>query len=618
MHTGQDKNFILFSTAEISSLPLREDIEEKYRWDLNHIYKSDAQWEEDFRQVETSIAEYNNFKGKLNESSEVLLKCLKFDDSVGIKIERLYLYAMLSKDSNMRLPEYQAMEERIKSLYSKVSAAGSFIKPELLEIQDEQLLSMINSNNELRVYGQIINDLLRTKAHTLSKELEELLAMAGEITQAPYNTFSMFTNADIKFPVIKDETGKDVEISHARYYAAMYSKDRNFRERAFKNYYKPFIQYANTFAALFNGNLKTNIFNASARKYSSAREAALDKYNIPLSVYDRLIETTNQNLLPLHRWAGIKKKLLSLNDFHPYDTYVSIFSNMKEKKYSYEDARGIVYNSLKPMGSDYLNTLKTAFENRWIDVYETRAKKSGAYSSGTTFGVHPYVLLNWTDLLNDVFTLAHEMGHNMHSYYTGMSQPYPYANYSIFLAEVASTFNESLLLDYMISNSSSREEKLYLIEKYLNNITQTFYRQVMFAEFEKTVYERTERGDALTPQFLCDLYGSTYNKYWGPEMVVDEEEYFTWARVPHFYYNFYVYQYATGFAASEILSLKVKTEGNSAVEKYMNFLKAGSSDYPINILKKAGVDMSSPDPVIAVTQKMNLLLDEVEGLINSS
>ena len=605
----------MLSTTEVSSLPSRDKIDDKYKWDLTHIYKNDDEWEKDFKWVEGNITGYEKFKGTLSKSSDHLLKCFQFDDSIGIKLERLYLYSMLSKDSDMRVTKYQATEERIKSLHSKVGAAASFIRPELLQIPDKILLQMVESNNELKLYRQIIDDLLRTKVHTLSKEQEEILALSSEITQAPYNAYSMFTNADIRFPTIKDDSGNDTEISHARYYASMYSKDREYRQRAFKNYYTPYLQYSNTFAALFNGNLKTNIFNSVARKYKSALDAALDKFNIPVSVYNNVINTANNNLAPLHRWATLKKKLLKIKELHPYDTYVTLFDNVTELKYPYDWAKEIVLDSLKPLGEEYLSILKTAFNNRWIDVCETQAKRSGAYSSGTTFGVHPYVLLNWTDLLNDVFTLTHEMGHNMHSHFTGVSQPYPYANYSIFLAEVASTFNESLLLDYLISNTSSKDDKLYFLEKYLNNITLTFYRQVMFAEFEKKVYEKTESGIALTPDSLCELYGSLYQKYWGPEMVLDNEERYTWARVPHFYYNFYVYQYATGFSASEVLARKVKTEGKSAVEKYLEFLKAGSSDYPINILQNAGVDMSSPDAVLSTTQKMNELLNEVESLI---
>jgi oligoendopeptidase F len=339
--------------------------------------------------------------------------------------------------------------------------------------------------------------MLRNKKHTLSKELEELLSMTGEIASAPYTTYSIFTNSDFKFDSVKDEEGNDSDVSHARYYAAMYSKDRDYRKRVFKSYYAPYKSYVNTLTTLFNGNLKANIFNARARNYKSSREAALNKNNIPLSVYDNLVESVNKNMEPLHRWAYLKKKILNLDELHPYDVYVSIFSDRSEKQYSYEEGKQVVLKSLKYLGEDYLTSLQTAFDNRWIDVYETPSKRSGAYSSGTTFGVHPYVLLNWTNLLNDVFTLTHEMGHNMHSYYTGLTQPFPYANYSIFLAEVASTFNESLLLDYLIENAAGKEEKLALLEKYLNNITATFYRQTMFAEFEMMVYDKTENGESL-------------------------------------------------------------------------------------------------------------------------
>jgi len=615
MLSGIDKNFKFLNKVETISLPVREDIEDKYKWDLTHIYSKNEEWEKDFSWVEKNLKGYDQFKGKLNSGVDTLLACLKFDDSIAIKFERLYLYAMLAKDSDLRENTYQAMDDRIKSLYSKISAVSSFIKPDLLEIDSDKLLQMIESNNELKVYKHNIDDLLRTKAHSLSKKEEEILGLATEIAQTPYNSYSMFTNADLKFPMVKDNNGNNVEMSHGRFYAAMHSKDRDYRERAFKSYLGPYEDYVNTFASLFNGNLKTNIFFARARKYKSARDASLDKNNIPLSVYDNLVDSVNQNLAPLQRWAGLKKNLLGIEKLRPFDVHVTVFNNSQEKIYPYEDSKEIVLNSLKIMGDDYLNSIQLAFDRKWIDVYETQAKKSGAYSSGTTYGVHPYVLLNWTDLLNDVFTLTHEMGHNMHSYYTGKTQPFPYANYSIFLAEVASTFNESLLLDYLTKNSESDDVKLYLLEKYLNNITSTFYRQVMFAEFEKMVYDKAESGEALTPNVLSQLYKDIYQKYWGTEMTVSEDEEYTWARIPHFYYNFYVYQYATGFAASEVLTKKVKTEGKPAVEKYLNFLKAGSSDYPINILKSAGVDMNSPEPVFAVSAKMNEILDEIESVL---
>ena len=606
-----------FEQLEVASksIPERTEISENYKWNLTDIFHDDEEWEKMFKSVSDKILGYQDFEGKLSENPEILLKCFKFDEEMNIELDRLHLYAMLSKDGDMRIGKYQAMDDRIKSLYSQVGAASAFIRPELLKIPDKQLLNMIESYKDLQIYKHTIDDLLRSKKHTLSNPEEKILAMASELTQTPYDTFSVFTNADFKLPLVEDENGAMLELSHGRYYSAMYSKDRNYRARVFQSYLGSYKNYINTFTVLFNGNLKTNIFNARARKFNSALEAALHRNNIPVSVYQNLLESASKNLHPMHRWTTLKKKLLGLDKLYPYDVYVSVFNSENEKKYTYEEGVEIVLSSLEIMGDDYLNSLKKAFNNRWIDVFETKAKRSGAYSSGTTFGVHPYVLLNWTDLLNDVFTLTHEMGHNMHSYYTGEHQPYPYANYSIFLAEVASTFNESLLLDHLLEIAENREEKLFLLERYLNNLTATFYRQIMFAEFEMIVYQRTESGESLTAEVLSDLYKIIYQKYWGLEMFVPEEEHYTWARIPHFYYNFYVYQYATGFAASEVLAKKVKTEGKNAVDNYLNFLKAGSSDYPISILKSAGVDMNSSEPVQAVSDRMNQVLNEMEELI---
>lgn len=604
-----------FNTENLTiEIPSRDQINEKFKWNLTDIYPDDNQWENEFKWVKDNLVKYKTFEGRLENSSD-LLACLKFDEEVGIKLERMSLYSMLSKDSDLRDTKYQGMDGRFKSLYAQVLTASSFIKPEILKIDENKITEMLNNVAELRIYKHSFDDLLRFRRHTLDKEQEELLAMADEITQIPYNTYSLFTNADLEFPNVIDEDGNSVEISHSRYYAALYSKDRTYRGNAFKAYLSVYRKNANSLSSLFNGNIKTNIFYARTRKYKSAREAALFKNNIPLSVYDNLIKSLSDNMEPMYRWASLKKKLLKIDELHPYDVYVTVFDPKLEKKYPYEEAVKLVLDSLKIMGNEYLGSLNKAFNNRWIDVYETKAKRSGAYSSGTTFGVHPYVLLNWTDLLNDVFTLAHEMGHNMHSYYTGLTQPYTYANYSIFLAEVASTFNENLLLDHLIKISETTDEKLFLLEKYLNNITTTVYRQVMFAEFEMLTHSKVENGEVLTPDILCKLYKDVYQKYWGDKMIVDEEESYTWARVPHFYYNFYVYQYATGFAASEALAAKVKSEGKPAVNKYLDFLKAGSSDYPINILKNAGVDMNSPEPILAVTKKMSQIIDEIENLI---
>lgn len=611
---SQTINKYYVSENLIIEIPTRDQIDEKFKWDLTDIYPDDLHWEKDFKWVSDNIVRYKTFEGRLANSSD-LLACLKFNEEIGIKLERLYLYSMLAKDSDMRNTKYQGMDGRVKSLNAQILAASSFIKPEILKIDETPINEMLNNIPEFKIYKHLFNDLLRFRKHTLEKEQEELLAMAEELAQVPYNTYSLLTNADLKFPSVIDENGNSIEISHSRYYAALYSKDRRYRKETFKAYLATYRNNANSISALFNGNIKSNIFFAKSRKYQSARESALFRNNIPLSVYDNLVKTVSENMEPMYRWASLKKKLLKLDELHPYDVYVTVFDPKLEKKYPYDRAVKLVLDSLKIMGGEYLESLNKAFNNRWIDVYETKAKRSGAYSSGTTFGVHPYVLLNWADLLNDVFTLAHEMGHNMHSYYTGLTQPYHYANYSIFLAEVASTFNENLLLDHLINISETKDEKLFLLEKYLNNISATVYRQVMFAEFEMMTHSKVENGEVLTPDTLCKLYQDIYQKYWGDEMVVDEEESYTWARVPHFYYNFYVYQYATGFAASEALAEKVKSEGKTSVKKYIDFLKAGSSDYPINILKNAGVDMNSPEPILAVTKKMNQIIDEIENLI---
>ncbi len=606
-----------YYSSEVSSLPSRETIDEKYKWNLSDIYESVEDWEKDFNWVKSRIPGYSKFIGTLSKDADSLYQCLKYDEETGIKLERLHLYSMLSHDGDMSVTKFQAMDDRIKNLYTQVSTAGSFIRPELMKIPEDTLLKMVNSKSELKIYEHFVKNLIRSKAHTLDEKQEMLLSLAGETVQASYNTFSIFTNTDLTFPILKDEKGNEISMSHGRYYAAMYSKDRKFRERAFNAYYEPYENYKNTFSSLLNGNIKSNIFTAKARKYNSVRESSLDSNNIPISVYDNLINTANENLSPLHKWASLKKRLLKVNELKPYDLYVSLFNETKSQTYTFEEARDIVLETMKPLGAEYIKSLLKAFEERWIDVFETKSKRNGAYSSGTTFGVHPYVLLNWNSLLNDVFTLAHELGHNMHSYYTGKNQPYHYANYSIFVAEVASTFNESLLLDYMIKNTKNEKEKLFLLEKYLNNITATFYRQVMFAEYEMKIYDMAEKGEALTSDNLSQLYIDIYKKYWGPDIVIDENKKYTWARIPHFYYNFYVYQYATGFAASEDLSEKVLNEGKPAVDKYLNFLKSGSSDYSINLLKSAGVDMNSPSPVISATKKMDEIVNEIEKIIDN-
>lgn len=614
MKTNVQFKNIYMNKDSAGALKKRNEIEEKYKWNLLDIYDSEEKWEKDFARIEGNIELYKNYTGTLSLSADKLLDCLLFEELNGTLLSRVYHYVSLAKDLDLNDTKYQSLFDRAANLSSSLAAASSFIKPEILAMPEEKLWEFVSQKKELAVYKHLLDDYLRSKKHSLSSREEELLAMASPVLELPYQTFSLYANADANFPTVKDDKGSEVEISHGRYYAALESTDREFRKRVYKGYYIPFIQSKNTLASLFNGNIKGLMFNAKARSYSSTLEASLDANNVPSAVYNNLIDTVNANLESLHRWARIKQKVLKLNDFHAYDTYVTLFPSV-QKEYTFEEGVEICLKAFEPLGENYRGSLLKAFGNRWLDVFETKGKKSGAYSSGTIIGNHPYVLLNWNNQLGDVFTLAHEMGHNMHSYYTQNTQPYIYADYSIFVAEVASTTNEALLQDYLIENASSKEERLALIENFLNSVTTTFFRQTRFAEFEKMVNMITEKGEPLTADSLCALYKELEGKYWGPSMTIDEEETYSWARIPHFYYNFYVYQYATGFAASNALSEKIKREGASAVEKYLNFLKSGSSDYPINILKNAGVDMLAPEPVMAVINKMNHYMDEIEKLI---
>lgn len=607
-------SFSTGSAGATNELVKRSDIADKYKWNLKDIYTDEALWEKDFKWIETNVDKYKSFEGKLGLSAKNLLECFTFDDEISNKFDRCYLYANLSKDLDVSDGKYQDMYERINNLGSRIAAVASFIRPEILSVPDNKIAGFMKQEKGLKLYGQRLNDLLRMKPHTLSKEEEQILAFSNPLSDVYMETYRMYTNADMKFPTIKDEKGQDIELSHARYYSTMMSLDRNFRERGYKAFFQPFINMANTITTLYNGSLKYKIYMSKSRKYSGAVESALNSNNIPVDVYKNLVSTVGDNLKPIHRFAALKKKLLGIDKLHPYDTYVTLFPAVK-RKYTYDEAVDICLKALKPLGDEYIKDLKYAFDNRWVDVYETKNKRSGAYSSGTVKGVHPYVLLNWAGELNDVFTLAHEMGHTLHSYYTQKAQPYPYADYPIFLAEVASITNEILLMNYLIDNVKTKEEKLALLETYLNNIQGTFYRQTRFAEFEMKVQEMAESGKFMNPEDIANFFGELFQKYWGPEMITDKEEKYSWMRIHHFFYNFYVYQYATGMSAAEALAAEILAKGQPAVDKYLGFLKAGKSDYAINILKKAGVDMTKPGPVLAVVKRAGSILDQMEELL---
>ncbi len=611
--TNQDTPMTLKPKTQAPELPTRDTIPDKNKWNLTDLYASDADWEKEFKWVQGNLPSFKKFEGKLSESAEALLACLNFRDQLNNKIDRLDLYASLSKDLDVTNTKYQALADRVTNLFSQSAAAQAFIDPEILLIPQEQISSFLSSNKDLKIYQQELDDLLRTREHRLSPDQEKLLALNSPVEGGYKDTYDLFTNGDFVFDVIKDENGNDKRVTVGSYFASLSSTDRAFRERYYRAFHKPFVTNQNTIASLYNGATKGRLFEMQARHYKSILEMALDRDNIPASVFETLTKVTNSNLKPLHRWAKIKKEKMGLKELHPFDAFVTL-SPLPNKKVTFDEGKEIVLKALTPLGADYVNGLKTAFENRWIDVHETRGKKGGAYNSGATKGTHSYVLLNWNNSLDDVMTLAHELGHCMHSTLTEKTQPYVYNNHSIFLAEIASTTNELLVMKYLTDQALTPEEKRALIEQELSGIQTTFYRQTQFAEFEKTVLTKTEQGEIMTADKLNSTFGALYKRFWGPEMILDKEEAVSWARIPHFYNHYYVYQYATGLSAAYAFVDVLLKEGQPAVNRYLEFLSAGESDYPINVLKKAGVDMTTDKPELAVVKRMNGLLDELEKI----
>jgi oligoendopeptidase F len=604
--------------AQSQDLPTRSEIQDTYKWDLTDLYPTNNDWENDYKWIERNLSKMEQFKGKLGNSPEELLSAFKFMLELNQKFSKLYLYASLSKDVDLSVGKNQIMFERAQNLGSQLSAATSFINPEIMEISREKITDFMRKNKELSGYDHIFDNMYRNKDYMLPAEQEKLLAQLSPISQIPRNTYVILNDAELPFPTIKDEDGNDVKVTHGRYRSALYSSnDRSYRERVYKGIYQPYDQLKNTLSTIYNGRARTRVIQSQIRGYESPLQMALFADNVPVDVYDNLVKAANDKIDALHRWTALKKKVLGYDELHPYDTYTTLFPGV-QKEYSYDEAKVIILEALKPLGEEYHNALVECFDNRWIDVYETKSKRSGAYSNSCACGVHPWVLINWNNTVDDLFTLAHELGHNMHSYFTEKHQPFHYSDYSIFVAEVAAITNEAILLDYLIANASNKEEKLALLEKFLVNAQATFFRQTRFAEFEKVIHEKALKGEFLNAEQLTELFGDMYQKYWGPEMKTDHEEGLSWARIPHlFKYNFYVFQYATGFAAAQAFSEKFKEEGQSAVDSYLqNFIYAGSSDYPIAVLKNAGVDMSSPDPIYKTIDKFNSYLDEMEKLLN--
>lgn len=600
--------------AEKKSLPKRNEVNNAFTWAIEDLYATDELWQMEYNKIKEMLPGAAQYQTRLAKSADLLLDFLKLSDEIGMMMERVYVYANQKYHEDTGNAAYQDLSNKANVLSVQLNSALAFATPEILSIPEETLIQFRAECEDLRLYEFYLMDLLRQKPHILSAEMEELLADAGEITEAPQNIFSMFNNADIKFPEIKDENGETVRITHGRYVQLLESNDRRVRREAFEGVYGAFTSFRNTLAASYSANVKQEAFYAKARHYGSTLEKALDGGNIPVDVYTNLIAAVHDNIGLMHRYVSLRKKLLGLEELHMYDLYTPLVQNIK-MEIPFEEAKKIISEGLKPLGEDYLKILQEGFAGRWIDIYENENKRSGAYSWGA-YGTHPFVLLNYNDTLNNVFTLAHEMGHAIHSYHSDREQPYVYAGYRIFVAEVASTCNEALLIDHMLKKTEDKKQKAYLINHFLEKFKGTLFRQTMFAEFEMLTHKMVEEGQSLTADALCKVYHDLNAVYFGEDIVIDPEIDMEWARIPHFYTAFYVYQYATGYSAAIALSRRILQEGKPAVEDYIRFLSSGSSNYPIELLKAAGVNMSTKEPVNQALELFKELLDQMEALMS--
>ena len=590
----------------------RKDIPLKDTWALEDLYATDADWEKALARMQARMPELSEFEGKLAQNGQTLCAFLALLEELDTQAESLGNYAMRRGDQDTRDANYQAMNGKFISAVTELSAGLSFATPEIMAIPEESLEGFYADCPRLERYRRYLTDQRRKKAHTLSAAEERLLAAAAEMAGAPDSIYSSLLNADLTYPDALDSEGKPHSLSQSTFVPLEESGDRVLRKSAYENLYHTLNGMRNTAAGLLDAQNKQQKFYATARKYSSAREAALDGTNVPLSVYDNLIEAVHRNLDKMHRYVCLRKKLLGVDQLHFYDIYTPLVQDLN-KSIPYEQAKQTVYDALHPLGEDYRKILKEGFDNRWIDVYENRGKRTGAYSAGTK--VHPYVLLNYTGSLDSEFTLAHEMGHALHSYLSNKHQNPIDSDYVIFVAEVASTCNEALLMEYLLKRTRDKKERAYLINYFLDQFKGTIYRQVMFAEFEKTIGQMVDAGQTLTADVLCAEYRRLAELYYGPDMEVDEEIAIEWARIPHFYYDYYVFQYATGYAAAIALSRRILSEGEPAVKDYLGFLSGGCSRSPIDLLKGAGVDMTGPQPVNDALALFGELLDEMESLM---
>ena len=592
-------------------IPKRSEIPEEFKWALEDIYASDDAWREDLDKLLQLPDRISSYRGRLGESAETLLEFLKLSDEISVLCDSLGNYAQRRSDEDTANALYQGMVGQLMNAYVAVNAAGSFETPEIIAIPEETLDRFYGEQPELTLYKRALDRLRLKKDHILSDAEEKILALAGEMSQSPENIFSMFSDADLKFPDAFNKDGKAHQVTHGSYIPLVQNSDRVLRKSAFESMYHTYDKFKNTCAATLNAQIKAVQFYSQARKYSSSLESALSANEVPVEVYHNLIRAVHDNMSYMYDYVELRKKLMGLDELHMYDLYTPIVFDL-DMKITFEEAKETVLKALAPMGEEYLALLRKGFSERWIDVYENEGKTSGAYSAGAR--VHPYVLLNHKDTLNCMFTLAHEMGHAIHSYLSNKNQPVVYSDYVIFVAEVASTCNEALLMQYLLKNTDDKREKAYLINYFLEQFRTTLYRQTMFAEFELKINELAADGETLTPDVLCSLYRELNEQYFGSGIVIDDEIALEWARIPHFYYDYYVYQYATGYSAAIALSQRILSEGETAVKDYLGFLSGGCSADPITLLKGAGVDMATEKPVTDALKLFGSLIKEMGSL----
>lgn len=598
---------------ETNKIPARADVPEKDKWAIQDLFATDDDWRASLAKAKEFIPRITAFRGRLAESGAALLSFFRLDDEISLAFDALVHYAQRRSDEDTRVAAYQEMVSQVTRFAVEIQSAAAFETPELLAISDEDMNRLYAEAPELELYRLNIDRIRRRREHVLSDKEEAILAAAGEMAASPDDIYSMLNDADLKFPDAVDKDGNKHPVTHGTFIPLMQSYDRVLRKSAFDSLYSVYGQFRNTSAATLSAQLKQLLFFANVRKYPSTLDAALDGNEVPTEIYRNLIDAVHRSFAPMYRYVALRKKLLGVDELHMYDLYVPVVDGV-EMKFTFEEAKEIALKALAPLGEDYLNLLREGFANGWVDVYENEGKRSGAYSAGAR--VHPYVLLNFKGTLDDVFTLVHEMGHSIHSYLSNKTQPTAYQDYVIFVAEVASTCNEALLMEYLLSVTTDKKERAYLINHFLEQFRGTLYRQTMFAEFELAANEMTQRGEGTTAEALCAMYKKLNEQYFGPEMNVDEEISLEWARIPHFYYDYYVYQYATGYAAAIALSRRILREGEPAVKDYLGFLSGGCSADPITLLRGAGVDMASPKPIEDATKLFDEMISDMEKILN--